>query len=136
MTDRTFTLPELAALVEVEYRTLHTWVRKGLLRASQEEAQGSGTRNVFDRSDAVEAWVLADLRRAGVELGRLGEVAEILRDTRARRQSGATLLVNGTVRLCDDSQCVSRALAESSPTLVYDLGHATATVDDRMAASV
>ena len=75
MTDRTFTLPELASLVDIEYRTLHTWVGRGLLAASCQEAQGSGTRNLFDRSDALEASVLADLRRAGVELAKLEEVA-------------------------------------------------------------
>lgn len=68
MSDRTFTLPELALLVDVEYRTLHTWIRRGLLAASREQAQGSGTRNVFDCSDALEAYALADLRRAGVDL--------------------------------------------------------------------
>lgn len=67
MTDRTFTLPELASLVDIEYRTLHTWVRRGVLAASCQEAQGSGTRNLFDCSDALEAYVLADLRRAGLD---------------------------------------------------------------------
>jgi len=132
MPDRTFTLPELAALVDVEYRTLHTWVGRGLLAASCERAHGSGTRNVFDRCDALEAYVLADLRRAGVELSKLEQVARALRDSRERRAKGDdVLLINGSAWL-SRREDLAEAVSQSSPTLVYDLAHARLGLEERL----
>src|SRR4026208_158539 len=100
MGDRVFTLPELASLVDVEYRTLHTWVRRGLLAASCRQAQGSGTRNVFDHGDALDACGLAALRRAGLPLGKLEQVAAALRHSRSERgPRDQVLLINGQVSL-------------------------------------
>lgn len=136
MQDRTFTLPELAQLVDVEYRTLHTWVGRGLLAASREQAQGSGTRNVFDCSDALEAYVLADLRRAGVELCKLEQVSAELRQSRDRRTgSGNVLLINGSVSLSRHED-LAEAVSRTSPTLVYDLGHASIGLEHRLEPSV
>jgi DNA-binding transcriptional MerR regulator len=132
MADRTFTLPELASLVDVEYRTLHTWVRRGLLEASCQRAQGSGTRNLFDCGDALDAYVLADLRRAGVELSKLEAVAAELRRSRGERsERDEVLLINGTVSLSGYSS-LREAVAHVSPTLVYDLAHARAGLDSRL----
>jgi DNA-binding transcriptional MerR regulator len=132
MPDRTFTLPELASLVDVEYRTLHTWVRRGLLSASCAQAEGSGTRNVFDRSDALEAYVLADLRRVGVELSTLEQVASELRDSRHERTDGGELLlINGSVSLSRREQ-LTEAVSRISPTLVYDLAHASNSLAVRL----
>jgi DNA-binding transcriptional MerR regulator len=133
MDDRRFTLPELAALVGVEYRTLHTWVRRGVLAGSLEQAKGSGTRNLFDRDDAVDTYVLADLRRAGLPLTRLIVVAAELRRSRRNPGAGAAvLLINGAVQLAgyDD---VARVVSRASPTLVYDLSHAAAGLDRALA---
>jgi DNA-binding transcriptional MerR regulator len=119
-------------LIEVEYRTLHTWIGHGLLAASHEQASGSGTRNVFDCSDALEAYVLADLRRAGVELSKLRDVAAELRLSRAGRGDGEeVLLINGSVKIARRDEMVD-AVARCSPTLVYDLAHAQAGLDRRM----
>lgn len=124
MRDRTFTLPELASLLDVEYRTLHTWVGRGLLAASREQAQGSGTRNVFDCSDALEAYVLADLRRVGIELSTLEQVAAELRNMRERwSTSDDVLLINGSVAL-SPRENLAEAVSRMSPTMVYDLDHA------------
>lgn len=132
MRDRTFTLPELALLIEVEYRTLHTWVGRGLLSASREQAQGSGTRNVFDSGDAVEAYVLADLRRAGVELSRLEQVAAELRESRDDRGDGSVLLcINGSVFLASPEQ-LAEVVGRASPTLVYNLSHADVALEARL----
>ena len=129
--ERTFTLPQLASLVDVEYRTLHTWVRRGLLTASCQRAHGSGTRNLFDLADAHEAYVLADLRRAGVELAKLEAVAAQLRVTRADRAGHDVLLVNGCVSLSSRDGLVD-AVATVSPTLVYDLASASAAFTQRL----
>lgn len=132
MPERTFTLPELAALVDIEYRTLHTWVARGLLAASREKAQGSGTRNVFDRADAVGAYVLADLRRAGVELSKLEDVAAELREGRGKHSGDAdVLLINGSVTLTSRDD-LADAVGRMSPTLVYDLAHACAGFEARL----
>ena len=132
MRDRTFTLPELASLVDVEYRTLHTWIGRGLLAASCEQAQGSGTRNIFDGGDALEAYVLADLRRAGVELSKLEQVAAELRQSRNDRAgSGDVLLINGSVSL-SHREDFAEAVGRTSPTLVYDLAHAHSGLADRL----
>lgn len=131
MAEETFTLPQLADLIGVEYRTLHTWLRRGLLVASCAKARGSGSRNVFDRKDALEALVLADLRRAGVELATLDQVAEALRAARSQRSRGGMLLLNGKVSFCSDEACLRSAIAESSPTLVYDVAHAEAALAER-----
>jgi DNA-binding transcriptional MerR regulator len=135
MAEGTFTLPQLADLVGVEYRTLHTWLRRGLLAASRVQARGSGSRNVFDRDDALEALVLADLRRAGVELATLDRAAQALRAARSQRSRGGILLVNGKVSFCTDEACLRSALAESSPTLVYDVSHAEVALAERTAAA-
>lgn len=136
MPDRTFTLPELASLVDVEYRTLHTWVRRGLLAASREQAQGSGTRNVFDRCDALEAYVLADLRRSGVELSKLEEVAAELRRSREQRTDyGNVLLISRTVQLSRHDE-IADVVSETSPTLVYDLAHASSRLSARLDLAV
>jgi DNA-binding transcriptional MerR regulator len=136
MTDCMFTLPELASLVDIEYRTLHTWVRRGLLEASCQEAQGSGTRNLFDHNDVLEAYVLADLRRAGVKLAKLEEVAAELRRSRPQRLGrDDVLLINGRVALSTRKE-LAAAIGRMSPTLVYDLQHACAGLNRRLGIPV
>lgn len=131
MPDRTFTLPELASLVGVEYRTLHTWVRRGLLLASCQQADGSGTRNLFDFDDAREAYVLADLRRAGFELSKLQDVAAELRRSRIQLAEDGVLLVNGCVSVARRGE-LAEAAARMSPTLIYDLEHASDSLRQRL----
>jgi|SRR3954447_3300359 DNA-binding transcriptional MerR regulator len=136
MTDRTFTLPELASLVDVEYRTLHTWVSRGLLSGSRKQAQGSGTRNLFDSSEALEAYVLADLRRAGLALTKLEQVAAALRNSRKRRTgTGDVLVINGAVQMSHYDK-LTDVVSRTSPTLVYDLAHACAGLTDRLESTV
>jgi DNA-binding transcriptional MerR regulator len=131
LADRTFTLPQLASLVGIEYRTLHTWVCRGLLTASCQRAKGSGTRNLFDGADALEAYVLADLRRAGVELSKLEAVAEQLRDSRQDRGRQNVLLVSGRVSVSSRDD-LADGVAEMSPTLVYDLAHGSTALQRRL----
>lgn len=133
MDDRTFTLPELASLVGVEYRTLHTWVRRGLLSGSRAQACGSGTKSIFDRTDALHAYILADLRRAGLRLSRLAEVARELQGSRDDSIYGAELLlINGTVQLTGYDQ-LAGVVRRASPTLAYDLAHASSGLDQALA---
>src|SRR6266511_2356234 len=45
--DRSFTLPQVAAVADVEYRTLHLWLRRGILTPTKQAASGSGSTNLF-----------------------------------------------------------------------------------------
>ena len=119
MEDTAFTLPQLAEIAEVEYRTLHTWVKRGLLAPGVRESAGTGTPNLFGREDAVAARVLADLRRAGLSMGALELAGEALRAHREVTQRPAILLVNGTVEVYPDGPSAADALDRPGLSLVY-----------------
>lgn len=59
-----YTMPEVAARVGVEYRTLHTWLRRGLITPTR-MTTGSGTPTLFTEADIQHVIVLARLRQAG-----------------------------------------------------------------------
>ena len=61
------TLPEAARLAGMEYRTLHTWLRRGLFTPSGLVSDGAGTPNLLTKADVRRIVALAALRRAGVE---------------------------------------------------------------------
>lgn len=122
----TLTLPQLASLTGVEYRTLHNWVNRGLITASQEQARGSGTQKIFTRDDALTAYVFADLRRSGVELRKLEEVAAELR----RRKEVDVLLINGVVKGASYAN-LQGLVRQMSPAFVYDVGLAAAQFNER-----
>ena len=127
----TLTLPQLASLTGVEYRTLHNWVNRGLVTASQEQARGSGTQKIFTRDDALTAYVFADLRRSGVELRKLEEVAAELR--RQKERPVDVLLINGVVKGASYAN-LKNLVRQMSPAFVYDVGLAAAKFDERIAA--
>jgi DNA-binding transcriptional MerR regulator len=119
-----YTLPELSKLTEVQYRTLHSWVERGLLQPSVQQSTGTGTRNLFDDRDAVTACVLTDLRAAGVNFDLLQQAAERIRaadDVLSRR---AFMLVNGDVNIVFDERDAARALKRGGLTLAYNTGGA------------
>jgi len=64
MSSSTYTLPEVAALVGVEYRTLHSWVERGLVRPSR-PARGTGRPAVLSERDLSLCDLLGRLRKAG-----------------------------------------------------------------------
>jgi DNA-binding transcriptional MerR regulator len=69
-----YTLPEVAGLCGVEYRTLHSWMARGLLRVTR-EADGSGKPAMFSHDDLRFAEVLTRLRTFGLSMGGLEKVA-------------------------------------------------------------
>jgi len=125
----TLTLPQLASLTGVEYRTLHNWVNRGLITASQEQARGSGTQKIFTREDALTAYVFADLRRSGVELRKLEEVATELR----RQREVDVLLINGVVKGTSYAN-LKGLVRQMSPAFVYDVGLAATKFNERLSA--
>jgi DNA-binding transcriptional MerR regulator len=119
-----FTLPQLAKILDVQYRTLHSWVERELLRPSIQQSSGTGTHNLFSEEDAVMASVLADLREAGVKFDLLEQAAARLRGNSRALREEAYLLVNGDVTVVFDEQEALSALRRGGLTLAYNTGEA------------
>jgi DNA-binding transcriptional MerR regulator len=128
------TLRQVARMIGVEYRTLHSWLGRGLLRPSVQFAGGSGVPNLFSARDAVRAKVVADLRHSGLSFEKLGQASIQLEDHATALTEGAMLLVNDSVSVLDDEAAYA-AIKQDSPTLVYDTAHAVRNVTAAMPAS-
>lgn len=126
-----YTLPELSRLLDVQYRTLHSWVERGLIIPSVNQSTGTGNRNLFDRSDAVTVCVLVELRAAGVNFDLLQQAAERLRDTEDALKRRAFMLVNGDVRIVFDEAEAAAALQRGGLTLAYNTAGALERVEQR-----
>jgi DNA-binding transcriptional MerR regulator len=133
--DRSLTLPQVAAVADVEYRTLHLWLRRGILKPTRQAASGSGSANVFDFQDALLARLFGDLRRAGLEMHVLERVAAELRRQRRRPTGAELLLVNGRVELVGRRDDVGGRLTGAGTTIVYDTAQARTAVERSLAAS-
>jgi DNA-binding transcriptional MerR regulator len=121
------TLPRLAEIVGVEYRTLHSWLKRGLLRPSGQRSEKTGVPNLFYPEDAVHAKVIAELRSSGLSFERLSEAAERLSEHPGALRDGAVVLVNGSVSVVSHSEAAD-AIARGSLTLVYNTAHAVRDV--------
>jgi DNA-binding transcriptional MerR regulator len=128
MSSDSYTLPQLSKLLDVHYRTLHSWVERGLLPPSIQQSSGTGTPNLFDRRDAVAACVLADLRAAGVPLDLMRQAVERLRETEDALSRQAYMLVNGDVRIVFDADDAAAALKRGGLTLAYNTSTALKAV--------
>jgi DNA-binding transcriptional MerR regulator len=115
----TFTLPQLAESSGVDYRTLHNWQKRGLLSPSHQLANGSGTTNLFGLEDALQILVLAELRRAGVEMRVLQGAASELREIIAHLDEDTVLVIGEDIKLLADTRELDSSLADSGPVLVY-----------------
>jgi DNA-binding transcriptional MerR regulator len=122
------TLPQVARLVGVEYRTLHSWLKRGLLQPSIQRSTGPGVPNLFNTRDAIRAKVVADLRGSGVPFNKVDEAATQIEDhATALTDDGAMVLVNGSVSVLDDDAAFA-AIKRESLTLVYHTAHAVRTI--------
>lgn len=130
------TLPQLARVIEVEYRTLHKWVSRGLLRPSMQASGGIGVPNLFNEHDAVLAKILGDLRRAGMSLELVEKTAPLLEAHRAELLGGAFVLVNGKIEITRDLRKAQAALHEDGWTLVYHSAYARREVRLAVAALI
>jgi len=121
MSPDAYTLPQLSKLLDVQYRTLHSWVERGLLQPSVQQSSGTGVPNLFDQDDAVTACVLTDLRAAGVNFKLLTLAAERLRENKDALSRPAFLLLNGDVKIIFDAEAAAAAIEEESGlTLAYN----------------
>jgi DNA-binding transcriptional MerR regulator len=128
---RLLTLPRVAKIVGVEYRTLHSWLRRGLLRPSMQESSGIGVPNLFSAEDAVQAKVIVDLRQSGLSFDRLQQAATQLDGHPKALTDGAMVLVNGSVSVVDQDEAAA-AIQKESLTLVYNTTHAVQLVHSKL----
>jgi len=126
---RPLTLPQVAAAAEVEYATLHSWLKRGLLVASLQTSTGSGMPNLFSLRDALTARVLADLRRAGVDFESLEKASRELHKRRETLSGEEILAVNGRVDLFEADQPIEDLLQEREPAVAYRLSWAREAVE-------
>lgn len=124
MPQTAMTLPEVADIAGVEYRTLHTWLRRGLLRPSVRSSSGTGKPNLFTPSDAVAARILADLRRGGLGIEQLERTAKALSEHSSALAEPAIIVINGRVDVVHDPAQAAAALAREGLTLAYNTAHA------------
>jgi DNA-binding transcriptional MerR regulator len=113
------TLPQLAEIVDAEYRTLHSWLERGLLRPSVQASRGNGIPNLFSAQDAVRVKIIADLRQSGTSFERLHEAAAKLDDCPKALTTGVSVLVNGSVSIVEEDQA-GEAIKDELLTLVYN----------------
>ncbi len=129
------TLPQLAGLVGIEYRTLHNWLRRGLVRPSLQASRGTGSPNLFTQEDAVKVKVIADLRQAGLSFELLLKTSAQLDSHASALNAGAMVLVNGAVVVAD-AKTAAATIARESLTLVYNTEHAIKTIESSLAEPV
>jgi DNA-binding transcriptional MerR regulator len=121
---RVYTLPELAEICEVDYRTLHNWQKRGILSPSRQEANGSGTKNLFDEADALQVVILAELRKDGVEVRRLQAVAAKIRELIEEMAGDELLVISGDAVTLRRRTELEGRIPEDSPTMVLSLSPA------------
>jgi DNA-binding transcriptional MerR regulator len=126
------TLPQLARVVDVEYRTLHSWVNRGLLAPSLQVSAGTGVPNLFGLEDAVVAKILADMREFGASLEQMQAAGEQMAEQQDELMEGAFVFVNGKVEVTRDAGFAQKALDSDGWTLVYRSEHAVTAVRERL----
>lgn len=122
--DTPLTLPQVAEAAEVEYRTLHTWVKRGLIEPSFHASTGAGSPNLFSFEDALKARILGHLRSVGIDLEMIERTAEGLKEAPALEPAD-TLLVNGKVSVLKGGQDIDAAIDEAQPSLIYRVSWAS-----------
>jgi len=78
--DREYTLPEVAAIAGLEYRTGHQWMEAGILRGMIRGPSGSGRGVLFSWYGAMTAAVMGGLHRAGCGRKALQAAAKVLHE--------------------------------------------------------
>ncbi len=127
--DASLTLPQVAEAADVEYRTLHTWVKRGLLPPSFHASTGAGRPNLFSYQDTVKARILGQLRSEGIDLELLERTASGLAKL-SELAPGDTILVNGTVSRLKAGEDLEAAIDEALPSVVYRVAWATDALEE------
>jgi DNA-binding transcriptional MerR regulator len=122
--DTPLTLPQVADVAEVEYRTLHNWVKRGLLEPSFHASTGAGSPNLFSFQDALKARILGHLRSAGIDLEMLERTAHGLKEV-SELEGEDTLLLNGKLSVLKGGADIDAEIKEKQPSLIYRVSWAT-----------
>jgi DNA-binding transcriptional MerR regulator len=122
--DTSLTLPQVAEVAEVEYRTLHNWVKRGLLEPSFHISTGAGSPNLFSFQDALKARILGHLRSAGIDLEMLERTACGLKEV-SELEGEDTLLLNGKLYVLKGGADIDAEIKEKQPSLIYRVSWAT-----------
>lgn len=99
-----FTLSEVAKLAGAEYRTLKTWVDRGLVTPSVKSDCGPGRPGLYSERDAEVASLLTSLRSRGLDMPALQIVAADLE----RRRVAECPICNGELALPSKSKSSSK----------------------------
>ncbi|WP_025274674.1 MerR family transcriptional regulator [Haloglycomyces albus] len=83
--------------VGITYRQLDYWARTGLVQPSVRQATGSGSNRLYSFRDVVFLKVIKRLLDAGVSLGRIRMVVDLLHRRGVKDLSEVTLLCDGSV---------------------------------------
>ncbi len=126
--DTPLTLPQVAEAADVEYRTLHTWVKRGLLEPSFHASTGAGSPNLFSFQDTLKARILGHLRSAGIDLEMVERTAIGLQKV-SELDAGDTLLVNGTVSVLKGGEDIETAIDEAQPSIIYRVSWASKALE-------
>jgi DNA-binding transcriptional MerR regulator len=126
--DTPLTLPQVAEAADVEYRTLHTWVKRGLLEPSFHASTGAGSPNLFSFQDALKARILGHLRSAGIDLEMVERTARGLQEVPALENED-TLLVNGKLSVLKGDDDIDAAIDEAQPSLIYRVSWASEALE-------
>jgi DNA-binding transcriptional MerR regulator len=126
--DTPLTLPQVAEAADVEYRTLHTWVKRGLLEPSFHASTGAGSPNLFSFQDTLKARILGHLRSAGIDLEMVERTARGLQKV-SELDAEDTLLVNGTVSVLKGGEDIETAIDEAQPSIIYRVSWASKALE-------
>ena len=129
-----FTLPELAEMSGIDYRTLHNWQKRGMVRPSHHEANGSGAVSLFNESDALQVLILAELRHTGVEVRVLERIAQRVLELAASTGEEDLLLIAEEAFLLHDATELDERLSREGPNVVLSLSNARNAVEQARAA--
>ncbi len=127
--DRPLTLPQVAEAAGLEYRTLHTWVKRGLLQPSLHASSGAGRPSLFSFQDALQARILAHLRSSGIDLELIERIAEGLRRLGSLDEDD-TLLLNGKMTVLKKGEDLDGAIDGATPCVVYRVRWASAALNE------
>jgi DNA-binding transcriptional MerR regulator len=122
--DTPLTLPQVAEAAEVEYRTLHTWVKRGLIEPSFHTSTGAGSPNLFSFQDALKARILGHLRSTGIDLEMIERTAQGLKEA-PPLEPADTLLVNGKVSILKGGEDIAGAIDQAQPSVIYRVSWAS-----------
>lgn len=128
VTEVRLTLPQVAEVAEVEYRTLHKWVKRGLLEPSFHASTGAGSPNLFSFQDALKARILGDLRAEGIDLELVDRTAKELL-AHPWLEPDDTLLVNGRLLVLKSGDDINAAIDKAKPSVIYRVAWAVDVIE-------